>query len=104
MPKQNKGGVKRARNQVMPVTPKPNGHSLIVRSAESLGRVIGALQRQLEDVAVAARAAARKDARPVKKRPPLSKTVGSRTTTAKGRPRNTGGKVASNAKGGRGEP
>jgi hypothetical protein len=62
------------------------------------------LQRQLEEVAVAARAVARKDAKPVKKRPPLAKPVRSRNTTAKGKSRNTEGKVASSAKGGRGEP
>ena len=98
MPKQNKGGVKRIPSHVAPVTPKPNGHSLIVRSAESLGRMIGALQRQLEEVA--ARAGAGKDAKPAKKRLPPRKTTGSLKARGKGKPRNTEGKAASSAKGG----
>jgi hypothetical protein len=92
MPKQSKGGVKRIPSHVAPVTPKPNGHSLIVRSAESLGRMIGALQRQLEEVA--ARAGARASTTtPAKKRP-----LSPRKTTRMGKPRNTGGKAASSSK------
>jgi hypothetical protein len=90
MPKRSKGGVKKTRSQAAPVTPKPNGHSLIIRSAESLGRMIGALQRQLEELA--AHASAGGAAKPAKKRPP-------RATARKGKPRNTAGKAAASAKG-----
>ena len=96
MAKPNKGGMKRIPGREAPVTPKPNGESLIVRSAESLGRMIGALQRELEEVAARARAG---NATPVKKRAPAS-----RKTTGKGQPRHTQGKAASNAKGGSGQP
>jgi hypothetical protein len=96
MPKQNKGGMKRKPSGVAPVTPKPNGHSLIVRSAESLGRMIGALQRQLE--AVAAKAGADGHGPPVTKR-----RQSPRKSTGKGNARHTGGKSAAGTKGGRGQ-
>jgi len=51
MPKPNKAAPLKRAGTATRVTPKPNGHSLIVRSAESLGRIIGALQRQLDEIA-----------------------------------------------------
>jgi hypothetical protein len=95
MPKRSKGGTTKP-SRVAPVSPKPNGHSLIIRSAESLGRMIGVLQRQLEEIAVRAR----DGGKPVKKRLPLEKATGSRKTPAKGKPRNTQGKTAGGVKGG----
>jgi hypothetical protein len=92
MPKRNKGGVKKTPSHVAPVTPKPNGHSLIVRSAESLGRMIGALQRQLEEVA--AKAAGDGSVAPVKKR-----RAAAHKPPPKGNARHTGGKPAAGAKG-----
>jgi hypothetical protein len=48
-------------------------HSLILKSAESLGRMIGALQRQLEAARKASPPAARKKKRPAKKRKPTAR-------------------------------
>jgi hypothetical protein len=92
MPKRNKGGLKKTPSRAVPITPKPNGHSLIVRSAESLGRMIAALQLQLERIGE--KTGGRGAATRVKKG-----VQSARKTTAKGNPRNTGGKAAPSAKG-----
>lgn len=46
--------------------------SLILASAESLGRMIGALQRQLDSARTASAATVRKKKRPAKKRKPTA--------------------------------
>jgi hypothetical protein len=88
MPKRNKGGTKRKGNPVVPGVPKPNGHSIVIRSAEALGRVIGALQRQLDEVAA-------KAGRP---NAPKTRVPSSRKPAGMGNPRHTRGKGASGVK------